>query len=204
LPCSLADSMARAGYFILMPDLFDGNPIPSNTFDSPETHAKFAAKFDISAWLAKHPRDQIDRITDAAIKAMRSEFGVKKLGAVGYCFGGKYVIRFLADGKGLDAGFTAHPSLVETPELEAVRGPLSIAAAEIDQVMSAEQRFQTEQLLEKVGKEYNVPYQLTLYGGVEHGFAVRTNLGDKKKKFAMQSAYFQAIRWFDEFLKEKN
>lgn len=63
--------------------------------------------------------------------------------------------------------------------------------------MSDEQRHESEAILKKVGQ----PYQLALYGGVEHGFAVRVDLSDKKKKFAKESAYFQAIRWFDEFLK---
>ncbi|KAF2104061.1 alpha/beta-hydrolase [Rhizodiscina lignyota] len=186
----LADSMAHAGYFVVMPDIFHGDPVPTDAF-SP------GATFDFQKWLPKHPKEQIDSIVDAAIKAMRSEFGVKKIGAVGYCFGGKYVVRFLAEGKGLDAGFIAHPSLVVREELKAIRGPLSIAAAEIDHVMSPENRHESEEILLKLG----VPYQLTLYGAVEHGFAVRTDLSDKRKKFAMESAYFQAIRWFDEWLK---
>jgi dienelactone hydrolase len=68
-----------------------------------------------------------DEIVSSTIKTMRSELGVKKIGAVGYCYGGKYVARFLAPGKGLDAGFTAHPSGVEVEEWEAVSSPISIA-----------------------------------------------------------------------------
>ena len=119
---SLADSMARSGYFVVMPDLFHGDPIPTSAFDP-------GANFDIMGWLSKHPMEGVDTICEAAIKAMKSDLGVKKIGAVGYCFGGKYVIRFLAEGKGLDAGFVAHPSLVKPEELEAIKGPLSIAAA---------------------------------------------------------------------------
>lgn len=114
--------MARSGYFVVMPDIFHGDPVPTTAFDP-------AADFDIMAWLPKHPSEGVDAIVEASIKAMRSEYGVKKIGAVGYCFGGKYVIRFLAEGKGLDAGYVAHPSLVKPEELEAIKGPLSIAAA---------------------------------------------------------------------------
>lgn len=42
--------------------------------------------------------------------------------------GAKYVARFLKLGK-LDAGYMAHPSFVDAEELEAIQGPLSIAAA---------------------------------------------------------------------------
>ena len=58
-----------------------------------------------------------------------SEYGVKRLGAVGYCYGAKYVVRGLGEGGGVDVGFIAHPSFVETDELKQIKGPLSIAAA---------------------------------------------------------------------------
>lgn len=72
----------------------------------------------------------VDPIYAAVIKHLRSELGVQKLGGVGYCFGGKYVCRWLKEGgEGIDAGFTAHPSFVDEEEVRGVRGPLSIAAA---------------------------------------------------------------------------
>lgn len=114
--------MAKAGYFVLMPDLFLGNPVPVEAFNP-------GATFDILKWVGEHPKERVDGIVEAAIKLMRTEFGTKRIGAVGYCFGGKYVIRFLAENKGLDAGFVAHPSLVQPEELDAVKGPLSVAAA---------------------------------------------------------------------------
>jgi dienelactone hydrolase len=49
-----------------------------------------------------------------------------------------------------------------------------------------------------------VPYQVNLYGACEHGFAVRTDLTDRKKRFAKESAYYQAVRWFDEWVKDPN
>jgi dienelactone hydrolase len=124
--------------------------------------------------------------------------GAKRIGAVGYCFGGKYVIRFLAQGRGVDAGFVAHPSFAESAEVEAIANPLSIAASEEDQVFPAEKRRETEDILFKK----DVPYQMSLYSDCQHGFAVRTDLKDRKKRFAKESAYFQAVRWFDEWVKE--
>jgi len=74
-----------------------------------------------------HP-PTVDPKIEKVIKHLRGELGVKKLGGVGYCFGGKYVCRWLKPGS-FDAGFTAHPSFVETEELKGITGPLSIAAA---------------------------------------------------------------------------
>ena len=72
--------------------------------------------------------DTVDPIYAQVIKHLRGELGVKRLGGVGYCFGGKFVCRWLKEGA-LDAGFTAHPSFVDEEEVRNIRGPLSIAAA---------------------------------------------------------------------------
>jgi dienelactone hydrolase len=71
---------------------------------------------------------KVDPIVESVIKHLRGELGVKRLGGVGYCFGGKYVCRWLKEGS-LDVGYTAHPSFVDAEELQAIKGPLSIAAA---------------------------------------------------------------------------
>ena len=75
----------------------------------------------------------VDPMFETVIKHLRDELGIKRLGGVGYCFGGKYVCRFLKEGGlrngGIDAGFTAHPSFVDAEEVRNIRGPLSIAAA---------------------------------------------------------------------------
>jgi dienelactone hydrolase len=112
--------MAAAGYFVVAPDLFHGDPVPADAMKK---------GFSFPPWIAKHGPDVVDPVVANTIKALREEYGVKKIGAVGYCFGGRYVLRFLAKGKGLDAGFAAHPSMVSTEEIEGAAEPLSFALA---------------------------------------------------------------------------
>jgi dienelactone hydrolase len=59
--------------------------------------------FDLYGWIAKHPIDKVEPQMKAALKTLKEEYGIKKVGAVGYCFGGRYVIRFLGEGI-IDAG----------------------------------------------------------------------------------------------------
>ena len=101
-----------------MPDLFHGDPTP---LDKPPG-------FDFMKWLSKHGIMKVDPIITSAIKMMREELHCERIGGVGYCFGAKYVARFLKPGK-LDAGFFAHPSFVSAEELKGIQGPLSIAAS---------------------------------------------------------------------------
>ena len=188
--------MARAGYFVVIPDVFRGNPAP-DFFSFPEEHKKFDVPAWL-AWLAKHPVTTVDSVIEAVVKELRANKGVKRIGSVGYCIGGKYVVRFLAEGRGVDAGFIAHPSLMEAREVKEIVNPLSIAAPEMDSIFPAEKRRETEDIL----FEKKVPYQVCLYGDSEHGFAVRANLKDRKQKFVKESAYIQAVRWFDEWVKD--
>lgn len=115
---------------------------------------------------------------------------------MGYCFGGKYVVRYLRPGQ-IDVGYTAHPSHIEAEELISSNGPLAIAAAEHDSIFPAEKRQESEGLL----KELKVPYQINLYSGVSHGFAVRGNQEDSAVRYAQQNSFLQAVEWFRAYLR---
>ncbi|XP_044715083.1 dienelactone hydrolase family domain-containing protein [Hirsutella rhossiliensis] len=186
----MADSFAANGYTTLVLDLFNSDPMPLNRPDG----------FDFAKWMQHgsdgknpHTTEAVDPIVVAGIKAMR-DLGITKIAAVGYCFGAKYVVRHYKHG--IDCGFVAHPSFVDEDELAAIGGPLSIAAAETDAIFPADKRHRSEDILFKTKK----PYQINLYCGVEHGFAVRGAADVKVQRFAKEQALKQAITWFDVFL----
>ncbi|KAF2808092.1 alpha/beta-hydrolase [Mytilinidion resinicola] len=182
----IADQFAANGYFVVIPNLFGDNPVQLNP---PEG-------FNVMEWLKDFQTHNIDPIIAASIKELRGPLGSKRIGAVGYCFGGKYLCRFLKTGQ-IDVGYTAHPSFVDKEELEGIQGPLSISTAETDQIFPAEKRHETEEILLKL----SVPYQLNLFSDVAHGFAVRTDVSKKPGKFAKEQAFLQAVAWFNEYLK---
>lgn len=93
-------------------------------------------------------------------------------------------------------GYFAHPSFVEEDELASITGPLAISAAETDTIFPAEKRHKSEVILKDTG----YPYQINLYSGVEHGFAVRGDITNKVAKYAKEQAFLQAVQWFDEHL----
>ena len=117
-PRSIADQFAANGYFVVMPDLFYGDTVKTNR----------PPDFNLMVWLQNHLTEHVDPIIKTVLKEMRGPLGCKRVGGVGYCFGAKYVCRFLKEGR-LDAGYMAHPSFVEKEELEGIMGPLSISAA---------------------------------------------------------------------------
>ncbi|BCS27114.1 dienelactone hydrolase family protein [Aspergillus puulaauensis] len=183
----LADEYADNGYLAVIPDLFRGDAIKLADMES--------GKADLPSWIPNHQPSAVDPVVEATIKYVRQDLGVKRVAGVGYCFGGKSVCRFLKPGK-LDVGYTAHPSFVTEEELGAVSGPLSICASEIDQIFTTEQRHKSEEILAKTGQHW----QINLYSGVTHGFAVRADLSNKHHKFAKEQAFAQAISWFNQYV----
>lgn len=191
----IADQFAANGYIVVMPDIFHGDAVPMNI------SLKNPGNFSLPTWLngpPGHLPPTVDPVIDAALVEMRTKLGCRRVGAVGYCFGAKYMIRHLRPDQGkIDVGYCAHPSFVEAQELQEIQGPLAIAAAETDQIFPDEKRYESEQILRKTG----LPYQINLYGGVEHGFAVRGDWSNKTVKYAKENAFLQAVQWFEEHLK---
>jgi hypothetical protein len=68
---------------------------------------------------------------------------------------------------------------------------------ETDGQLPAEKRHESEVILQSI----NVPYQINLYSGVSHGFAVRGDLSNRLVTYAKEQAFLQAVFWFDEHVK---
>lgn len=132
-----------------MPDLFHNDPVALNRPDG----------FDIQKWRSKHSTDRVDPVVESVVSHIHAELGITRIGAVGYCFGAKYVARFLAPHRGVSVGYMAHPSFVDINELKGMQGPLCIAAAETDEIFPAEKRRETENLLKESGNVYQISFQ---------------------------------------------
>ncbi len=187
----LADSFARAGFLTVAPDLFNGTPAPGDIN---------VPGFNTTAFLAQHGAPQTDPAVAAGLAYLRS-LGAKRIGATGYCFGGRYAFRagssaIVSANRSASAIFAAHPSLLSDDEISAVLAPASVAAAETDGLMPPERRTQITGLLQKTGQDYS----LAVYGGTSHGFGVRADVTDVRQKFAKEEAFLQAVRWFSTWL----
>lgn len=183
----LADSLAANDYMVVMPDLFAGDAISVEEQE---------AGLNLTEWRQLHPTPEIDRIVTTTISYMRDELNVDKIGGVGYCFGGKYVPRFLTMDGGIDIGFIAHPSGLTEPEISAIRKPLSIAAGTLDASFNATAKGRAESIL----NTGNITFQSNLYARAPHGFAVRVNQSIPQQAYAKQASFVQAVTWFDAWL----
>ncbi|PSN68844.1 alpha/beta-hydrolase [Corynespora cassiicola Philippines] len=139
-----------------------------------------------------------------------------KLGVAGFCWGGYQALALSAmaavDGgedRLVDAEFCAHPSALDCPKdiVDAVvkfKTPVSIAHAREDMALKTQAVEDSEAILrQKVGNgegEGGYYYQIKIYEGVGHGFAVRAKPGSNVEADAADEAKAQAVEWFKRWL----
>lgn len=161
-----------------MPDILFGNPYPLGG--------------NAQLWFANHPVSKTKASVSGFLQYIKRNFkNVKFVAGIGYCFGAKYFANHLTETGINDVGVFAHPSLIKESELRAIKKPLMISAAEIDRTFTDELRYKSEDIL----RTLSIPYQIDLFGNVSHGFAVRSDLSDKRVKYAAEKAFADAIYW---------
>lgn len=179
----VADEFARRGYFVVVPDIFSGDPSP------PTIPADFREN-----WLPKHTPEVTEPIVEKALAAVKNEYKPKFIVCSGYCFGAKYTIKLLGKSE-IDVAAVFHPSFVTIEEVKSIKGPLFIGAAENDEIFPPELRHQTEAAL----AEMKATYQVNLFSGVYHGFAVRGDISIAEVKYAKEQVLLDAVCFFKRF-----
>jgi dienelactone hydrolase len=163
--------------------------------------------------LIKH-REAIARpIIENFITNLREQDpSIKDLGVIGFCWGGRYAILAAqapfsgTKGKGVDAAFAAHPSLVSVPaDFEAVAVPLSVALGEKDSLVGEKDQGQMMRIMaaKKKGEGEGVKVEhaeVIVYPEQVHGFALRGDWSSEREKKAMDQVTRQGVEWFNKFL----
>ncbi|MCJ1434787.1 hypothetical protein MMC27_004157 [Xylographa pallens] len=225
-----ADQYASEGFLVVMPDQFGGDPAPNSANpNAPQEEnptvieqvklraAETVQSFMLDMWLARQTQEKVLPILQKFIEGAKEEFAdaVANGGgiyAVGYCFGGKYVLLLASElpdtvahgqklkdeeqgvlktGPLIKAGAIAHGTLVTKQDIEGVKSPVSMVCIENDQLFPDEVR--------EAGKSYldekQVEHEIKVYSGVPHGFAVAGEYHDQKIQAEQKAAFEQMIAW---------
>ncbi|KAH9844387.1 dienelactone hydrolase family protein, partial [Teratosphaeria destructans] len=133
-------------------------------------------------------------------------------GALGFCWGGRYAILAAqapfsgSPGRGVDAAFAAHPSLVAVPgDFLPVVVPLGVALGEKDSLVGEAEQGQILRVMaakrKGEGEGERVEHcEVKIYPDQIHGFALRGDWADEKSKKAMDEVTRQGLEWFRKYL----
>ncbi|KAF9042292.1 dienelactone hydrolase [Panaeolus papilionaceus] len=181
----LQDYFASQGFYVLGLDYFFGDPI--------QRHSK-ESNFNRDAWFSKS-RELSEKAIPRWVEAVRDMYGVDaKFCAVGYCYGGPYVLQAATTNDVVAAAF-AHPTALRGDDFRNLKKPLLLSCAEIDNTFPADKRRQAEDIL----REINATYLIQVYSGVSHGFATRGDPAVEISRWAKEHCAKSVVEWFKRF-----
>ncbi|KAL8692425.1 MAG: hypothetical protein Q9218_002546 [Villophora microphyllina] len=226
-----ADRYASEGFVVVMPDQFAGDPAPNTATDpnaaSEENpsiiekvkmgFADTAKSFMIDMWLARQTPEKVLPLLHKVIEGAKDEFADAVANgdgiyAVGYCFGGKYVLLLgselpdtvakgqalkdeeqgmVKSGPQIKAGAIAHGTMITKEDIEGLKVPVTMACTENDQLFPDDVRAEGQKYL--VDKE--IPHEIQVFPGVPHGFAVVGEYNDATIEDAQKAAFEQMLSW---------
>ena len=131
-------------------------------------------------WVTKTaPLDKtVKEVFDVVVKHLESK-GVKSIGMVGFCWGGKVVVLSSTRGK-IKAAVGIHPSFLEPKDMDAVDCPQMFLPAgndpPIDPIWNAIQ-----------SKPFSKSCEKKVFTDMAHGWSLRADMTDPKAKEAQQA-----------------
>ncbi|PYH89487.1 alpha/beta-hydrolase [Aspergillus ellipticus CBS 707.79] len=227
----IADAYAASGeYLVYLPDFFQGDPVPLNSVDvllpvdanQQSTFAKYTGMLALAPsfmlWLTRHRKAATHTVcTDFLARLRRDTPPERKIGMVGFCWGGKYALRagrernMITVGTGpeekkvplIDAIVALHPSHVVMPEdVVDLVVPTTCGWGLEDQGVKIALKGEMEQLhAEEKKKGRQLPEIVhKVYKPGRHGFAVRGNPDDPLERACLEESEKQVLDWFERWL----
>ncbi|KAK4283625.1 hypothetical protein QN277_000555 [Acacia crassicarpa] len=181
----LADKVAAAGYYVVVPDFLHGDPFVREKTDRP-----------LSVWIKDHAPEKGIEAAKPVIEALKGK-GVSAIGAAGFCWGAKVVVEVARHGL-IEAAVLLHPSFVTVDDIKSVEVPIAILGAEIDQMSPPELVKQFDQIL---SAKPGVQSFVKIFPQVAHGWTVRYSTEDAKAVSAAEEAHQDLLNWFGKHIK---
>ncbi|CAN8258361.1 unnamed protein product [Cochlearia groenlandica] len=181
----LADKVAEAGFYAVVPDFFDGDPYNPANQDRP-----------LPVWLKDHGQDKGFEDSKPVVEALKNK-GITAIGVAGFCWGAKVAVE-LAKQDLVEAVVLLHPSRVTVDDIKGVKVPISILGAEFDKVSPPELVKQFEDVL---AAKPEVKHFVKIFPRVTHGWTVRYNANDPSEVEAAEEAHEDMLDWLIDHVK---
>ncbi|KAJ8622620.1 hypothetical protein MRB53_031149 [Persea americana] len=176
----LADKIAAAGFYVVVPDFLYGDPYVPDDPQKP-----------VQVWIKAHGTDKGYEDAKSVIADLKSK-GIAAIGAAGFCWGAKVVVALAKIGE-IQAAVLCHPSFVTVDDIKEVKSPISILGAEVDKLSPPELVKQFEEILS--GKT-EVGSFVKIFPGVAHGWTVRYSVDDAGAVQKAEEAHEDMLAWF--------
>ncbi len=150
----MADKLASHGYVVLAVDLYEGNVATTS-----EQARELITSYNLERGVQN---------MNSAIAFIDEKYSSKKIGSIGWCFGGGQSLNLALNNNDVDATVIYYGSLVTEPEkLSSIKWPVLGIFAELDKGITVDSVNSFESSLNELGIEN----EINIYSGVDHAFA---------------------------------
>ncbi|KAF2720179.1 dienelactone hydrolase family protein [Polychaeton citri CBS 116435] len=198
----LADHYAaEVGATVYVPDFFGGEDVPVDKILAEKFH-----EFDLPGFVGRNTRAIREPEIFACARELRAKH--RKVGAVGFCFGGWAVFRLGSKGNDglVDAISTGHPTWLTKEDIDDVAVPTQVLGPEFDNQFDPELKaylFQRMVVEEGGGARgrVKVPFEYRHFPGAAHACFSRGDPQKEGEREALVRGKDAAVAWFRERLK---
>ena len=177
----MAQKLASQGYIVLAVDLYN-NKVATTSEEARQLMTSFDG-------------DEGIENMNSAIRFLKSEYSVDKIGSIGWCFGGGQSLN-LAVNSDLDATVMYYGQVIsESEKLSNISWPLLGIFAELDQGIPPKAVREFESSLDELG----IQNEIIIYPGVNHAFANPS--GDRYSPQEAKDAWNKTLEFFNNNLK---
>ncbi|NXU56158.1 CMBL Carboxymethylenebutenolidase, partial [Turnix velox] len=184
----MVDLLAANGYTAICGDFFVGQEPwkPSNDWGI----------FD--DWLKTRSANKIDREVAVILKYLSEQCGAKRIGVVGFCWGGSAVQHLMLKNPLLKAGVSLYGVIRFFDDGASLLNPTFFIFAENDHVIPLEQVTALEQ---KLKQNCKVDYKVKIFPGQTHGFVhrKREDINPKDKPY-IEEGRMDMINWLNKYV----
>ncbi|PKK33969.1 carboxymethylenebutenolidase homolog [Columba livia] len=172
----------------ICPDFFAGRETWKSSDD--------CSKFDNC--LETQDARKINKEADAVLKYLKERCGVKKLGVIGFCWGGVAVRHLMMTYSELKAGVSLYGLINDSDDIFNLLNPTFFIFAEKDDFIPLHQ---ATLLKQKLKKNCKVNFEVKIYPGQTHGFVhrKRENINSQDKPF-IEEGRKDMINWLNKYI----
>ncbi|KAM4705819.1 carboxymethylenebutenolidase homolog isoform 1-T2 [Rhinophrynus dorsalis] len=184
-----ADLLASHGYTAVVADFFAGKE-PWKTTNDRSTFFE---------WLETRPANKVDKEVDAVLRYLKEQCHSKKIGVIGFCWGGIVTHYLMLKYPELKAGVAFYGLVREDCDKYNLLNPTLFIFGENDPVIPLEQVASLDQKLKEHSKS---DYKVKVFPKQTHGFAHRKkeDINPEDKPY-IEEARKDMLLWLNTYIK---